>query len=621
MFADREAAQIGDVEELNLLRTAAEMLGHTVGRWRAESDLLSTRDNLEMRVQQRTAALNQTNLALQMLNECNWAISQAQNEDTLLREVCRIAVETGGYRMAWIGYARLHEPKLVHPKASAGHVQGYLETLKIVWDDPHNRDVTGTTIRSGKPQVIRNIERASEFSIRRSAALKRGYRSAIALPLFLRGRVIGALNIYSQSVNAFGSQEIELLTDLAENLSYGIQAIRDRLGRERTEAENRQLLESLDRRLAARTQELATLFELATLAGGEQSLIDRFSPVISRVMETGYCQVVSLHLLNEDRDMLNLFVHRALSAETAAKLHNIPLTEALKAWLNVENAPIVDRELAKYEFLPPQLASQAFNSFILCQIRRHEQPQGMIVFYRTVGEFFTLDEISFLVAVGEQINFIIENHHMKQHITDVAITAERQRLSRDLHDSVAQSLYGLTLLSRSGREAAAEGDLDQLEETLTTLESSAFQALKEMRLLLFELRPMALQQEGLVKALNLRLEMVERRAGVKVVCELDDDLRFFPEVQSDLYMIATEALNNVLKHALANQVCLTLQAHNGNLEMEIVDNGCGFDTTQVVYGLGLQNMTERAEKLGAHFELVSAPGEGTRIFVQLQGRS
>jgi signal transduction histidine kinase/DNA-binding response OmpR family regulator/putative methionine-R-sulfoxide reductase with GAF domain len=617
LFLDDRHDRYWADEEVLLLRTAAEMVGNTLYRWQTETELQRSRDQLEVRVHHRTVALRQSNLALQMLSQCNWAISQVQNEIDLLNEVCRIAVEVGGYRMAWIGYAQQNEQKSVEPLTSAGFERGFLEKVNITWADrPRGRGPTGSAIRSGRPQVENDVEHAEAFSPWRTVALKRRYRAAIALPLFLHGRPIGALNIYAVETNAFGFQEIELLTDLAENLSYGIQSIRNRVERARVETENQELLESLDRRLAARSQELATLFELATLSGGEQSLVDRLTPLISRVMETNYCQRTSFHLLNNDRSILELFLERELSPEACAALATIPVSDPLQDWLATLNAPVVTRDLVPYLFLPSQLRQQDFETIIICQIRRQNQPQGLLCFYRTIPDDFTLDEISFLVAVTEQINVIIENHNMKQRIADIAVTSERQRLARDLHDLVAQSLYGLTLLARSGLEAAAEGDYGQLSETLTNLESSAFQALREMRLLLFELRPLALQQEGLVKALQLRLATVEQRTGCQVNFDLDENLWFDPELQADLYMIAIEALNNILKHAQATEIKVRLANEGTDLVLEIQDDGCGFDLDTVVYGFGLQTMPERVAKIGGQYFLDATPGAGTRIRVQ-----
>jgi signal transduction histidine kinase len=242
-------------------------------------------------------------------------------------------------------------------------------------------------------------------------------------------------------------------------------------------------------------------------------------------------------------------------------------------------------------------------------------------FYRESAQGFALDEISLLVALTEQVGVILENHRLRQRIEEVAVLEERQRLARDLHDSVTQTLYGLTLFARSGRDAAEEGDLARLSTSLGEVEANALQALREMRLLLYELLPLALEQEGLVQALNQRLNAVERRAGLAVTYQAEEGLELPRAVQQHLYHITIEALNNTLKHSEATEVQVRLTRSGSQLQLEIADNGRGFDPGQVSGGLGYANMRERAQSLGGRLDIVSSPGAGTRVsaFIDLLG--
>jgi PAS domain S-box-containing protein len=145
-------------------------------------------------------------------------------------------VTKGGYRLAWIGLAEPDERKSVRPVAQAGFEEGYLETVNITWaDDERGRGPTGTAIRTGKPAVNRNSETDPAFAPWREPAVERGFASAIALPLTLSTGTIGALVVYSTKVDAFDADEEELLRRLAEDLAYGIGALRDRAERERAE--------------------------------------------------------------------------------------------------------------------------------------------------------------------------------------------------------------------------------------------------------------------------------------------------------------------------------------------------------------------------------------------------
>jgi signal transduction histidine kinase len=225
--------------------------------------------------------------------------------------------------------------------------------------------------------------------------------------------------------------------------------------------------------------------------------------------------------------------------------------------------------------------------------------------------------MSILVALAEQVGVIVENYRLRQRIQEMAVLQERQRLARDLHDSVSQSLYSLTLFARAGREAVEDGDASRLSDNLENLETTALQALREMRLLLYELRPAALEQEGLARALDLRFDTVERRAGIQVDYEIEGNIDLPQPVETELYHISIEALNNTLKHAGAGRVSVCLCSRRDGLELKIADDGCGFDPAQPHSGLGLPSMRERVERLGGSLEILSSLGAGTQVTVHV----
>jgi len=202
---------------------------------------------------------------------------------------------------------------------------------------------------------------------------------------------------------------------------------------------------------------------------------------------------------------------------------------------------------------------------------------------------------------------------------DQAVLEERQRLARDLHDSVAQALYSVTLHAEAASRLLVAGDLVATGAYLRELQDAAQEALEEMRRLIFELRPPLLEQAGLAAALQARLDAVEGRANLEtqLVVEGVSDLPAF--VEQALYRIAQEALNNILKHARARHVGVYLRLANSQLTLEIVDDGQGFDqaVARQTGGLGLQGIAERVAELGGKLTLQSTPGDGTRIRVEL----
>jgi signal transduction histidine kinase len=196
-----------------------------------------------------------------------------------------------------------------------------------------------------------------------------------------------------------------------------------------------------------------------------------------------------------------------------------------------------------------------------------------------------------------------------------AVAAERNRLARELHDSVTQSLYSLTLLAVAGQRMIQAEDLQQIAGNQARLGEIAQQALQEMRLLVYELRPLALESEGLIGALEHRLETVERRAGIQARVLVEGEVELTPDLEEELYRIAQEALNNALKHAGASQVVLSLRVAAESVVLEVTDDGQGFDVADMhdTGGLGLISMQERADKIGGQLAVRSAPDKGTRV--------
>lgn len=176
--------------------------------------------------------LQRANRALKALSKCDEALVHSTDEMALLQDVCQIIVEAGGYRMAWIGYAMDNAAKNVRPMAYRGYEKGYLDTVDVTWDGTdRGMGPTGTAIRTGRHHIVRYVRDDSMFTPWRKAALERGYASVIGLPLRNGKTTFGALTIYSEKPDTFDPEEVTLLTELADNLAYGIIALRDRVQR------------------------------------------------------------------------------------------------------------------------------------------------------------------------------------------------------------------------------------------------------------------------------------------------------------------------------------------------------------------------------------------------------
>ncbi len=199
------------------------------GRTRA----LVMAETMTAELRQSEATLRRRNRDLRLLSDCNMAMVHASKEFDLLEKICRLCVERGGYRMAWVGYAEHDEHKTVRPVAQSGHEDGYLDGISVSWaDNSHGQGPTGTAIRTGRPCIIADIERNPVMAPWRASAMKRGCRSSVALPLVCDATILGALNIYSSEENAFDLDELKLLEELASDIAYGILSLRTRSAHE-----------------------------------------------------------------------------------------------------------------------------------------------------------------------------------------------------------------------------------------------------------------------------------------------------------------------------------------------------------------------------------------------------
>jgi len=220
-----------------------------------EAELRASRAQLEQMVLERTRALK-------MLSESNQMLMHATDEQQLLTDVCAAVVDVGGYRTAWVGFVEHDEQKSIRPVGSAGEAASYLEDLKLSWSaEPTNQGPVARCIREGRPVVARDLPNDPDHSVWVAEAINRGFRSVIGLPLFdSEGAVFGAIAICAEQPDAFRANEKKLLSELAGDLAFGIEALREKRRRVAAEEQVR------DAALYTRSLIEASLDPLATVS-------------------------------------------------------------------------------------------------------------------------------------------------------------------------------------------------------------------------------------------------------------------------------------------------------------------------------------------------------------------
>lgn len=311
-------------------------------------------------------------------------------------------------------------------------------------------------------------------------------------------------------------------------------------------------------------------------------------------------------------------------------------TEQIPVAYSVEpNQLVVVEDTGDFSQIDPASAASAqasgYGAFIAVPLAIGQRFLGLLLFGSAKPRKFTPREKRLQAGIGSLVAAAVERIRLREETEaaqrraerlaeqaqKVAALEERNRLARELHDSVSQALYGIGLGARTAR-TLLDRDPSRLAEPLDYILSLAEAGLIEMRALIFELRPESLEQEGLITALTKQAASLQARHGIRVEVEFCEEPPLPLEVKEGLYRIAREALHNTVKHAQAANVCLSLVRIPRGYRLSISDDGHGFDPNQSFPGhLGLQSMRERTQALNGLFRIESQPGYGTMITVEI----
>ena len=378
----------------------------------------------------------------------------------------------------------------------------------------------------------------------------------------------------------------------------------------------------LERRVARRTRELETLLGMARNLTVTQDLEPLLHHILKQIRPVvNYTRARVFHC--PDGTCLNLLIDMGGSSSP-------PLPQRRQL---ADYPPHVQVIQSGRPLIIPNVRADTSTAQVWCDSLREQRPTiaswlgvplmlkgqtlGLVTFGHKQADYYTSRHIDLALAFANHVAIAIENARLYEQAQALASLEERRHLARELHDSVSQALYGIALGTRTAR-LLLDRDPSRLAEPLDYIMNLAEAGLSEMRTLIFELRPEILEAEGLVAALTKQSEALEARHNLMVVTHLNQEPAIPLTIKEALYRISQEATHNIVKHAKASQVDLSLTQTTDKLILEIKDDGQGFDSQQNFPGhLGLQSMHERAERQGGRFELQSTPGQGTIIRVQM----
>jgi len=431
----------------------------------------------------------------------------------------------------------------------------------------------------------------------------------VDVPVRIGGEVLGVLVAESRQSHAFNQDDFEVLTAAAQQAGLAIEKAR-LLAAERRRADE---LDALRTTMAEVTAEL----ELATLL---QAIVERAVGLIDAT--TG-----ELGLYDEASREVQVAFAYGHDKDSVGTRH--PLGEGAMGCAAETGEPLIIADYNTWERRAPQYADVPMHSAVAAPLKIGGRLVGVIALAdANPTRQYSPADLHLLNLFAQQAAIAIENARLYDQAQQAAVVEERGRLARELHDSVTQSLYSLTLLSEAGQRLAEAGEVERVQGYLTRIGDIGQQALNEMRLLVYELRPLALESVGLVGALRQRLDAVEQRVGIETRLVIGGEagtIQLPTNLEEELFRIGQEALNNALKHAPPTSVEVLIHVVGDGtgqrVELEVRDNGQGFDLDAVrdKGGMGLVSMRERAEKIGGRLTIRAAPGEGTQVRVVVGG--
>jgi GAF domain-containing protein/ligand-binding sensor domain-containing protein len=546
----------------------------------------------------------------QVIHEVDQHIASILDVDQLVQEIVLDIRDSFGYYEVGIGLIEGDELVI---KASSGirwqDLEGPPLRIKVGAEG-----VMGWVADTGQPMLVPDVSKEPRYLVWPHTART---RSELAVPLKSKAGVIGVLNIESNELEAFHQEDITVLQSLASRAAIAI--------------ENARYFEAEQRR-AEQFRVITEVARRITLTLDQQEMLSEMARLIRKAF--GYYHV-GIGLIEGDE-----LVYRV----GAGELWDDPAFAFKPARLKLGKEGISGRVAASGEpLLIPDVSQDPRYVWMEGSQTRSELVVPILVKGQVIGVLdaqsdrvsaFDNADLAVLQSLAHQAGAAIENARLYAQAQQAAVMEERQRLARDLHDAVTQTLFSASLIAEAV-PASWEIDRQEGRQLLLEVQRLVRGAMAEMRTLLLELRPAALMESDLGDLMRQLSEAASGREGLPVQVTLEGLCVLPPDVHVTMYRIAQEALNNVGKHARASRIEVALRCaptpsawraerdplgSGARVELRVNDNGRGFDPSEIPSDrLGLGIMRERAEAIGARLTIDSRPGRGTQITVVWEG--
>lgn len=469
-------------------------------------------------------------------------------------------------------------------------------------DDP----IASQVVATGAPVALL---RAFDDPRVAEIAAREGVHSAISVPLKSHGKVTGIMAVATRTERRFGTADLELLSSVGGQLGMAI--------RHATVFEL-----SLQR-----TREMEALLAISRAVAASLDLPLVLDRALEAILEVTSAEAAEIWLVHGDGTLAR---DRSVGSAT-------PLEESTSFWEGADLPDLPDLVIASREpvlvhdvagddrFLGTAVRRAGFQTYCALPLLHREAPLGVLVLVARDPHALTRsEELKLLAGVGEVIGVAIENARLYERVQDTAVLEERERLAREMHDGLAQMLTYVNAQSLAIGKLLGAGHLEDARRELAQLEQRVQEAYGDVREAILGLRTSPRAPGGLLASLARYLESFEDMTNIRTRLEVDEaavEATLPSAVEIQLTRIVQEALANVRKHARAKTARVCVEPTGDGLRIVVADDGRGFDPTRLEPQgwprFGLQTMRERAEAVGGSFLIISQPGEGTRVTVEL----
>ncbi|MFQ5342971.1 MAG: GAF domain-containing protein, partial [Anaerolineae bacterium] len=621
-------------DEIESLAEAFNVMSRNLRRSRAEIERWNR--ELELQVEERTAALQSANLQLQALTR----VSQQINAALVLPDALEAVAEAS---RAVLGAGRcavyLLDPSTgeVHCAVAQGLSPAYIDAVQQFYREIPGRQVMDTR----RPLVIRDAANDPRLSVIHESVRREGYRSVALLPLAHGDESLGMLAFYHEAEREYTADDLELAQTFANHAAIAIK--------------NARLFDTISQRAA----ELSTLYAVASTVSQSLHLDEVLNNALDevlKVMQTDTqisdfrfqisdfglgsadlgmphslsesCHSPSvvgwIYLVDEEMEGLILSAYRGAGGELARQVHWLRFGEGFSGHVAQHREPLLVKDIDENSTVVPHPAALRgrLRSFAGVPLEAKGHILGVLAVASYGDRQFTRRETDLLSSIGRQVAIAVDNARLYDQSREVAALEERNRLAREIHDTLAQGLTGIVVQLEAAERVAARRP-EQATASLERAKTLARRSLEEARRSLWNLRPTPLERLSLSEALRQEAARLNGQNGLEVNFAIVGEERRLPaDAELNLFRIAQEALTNVHKHAQADTVTVELAFNRNSLRLSVADDGIGgVDSTgnsSQKAGLGLVGMRERANLLGGELHVESPPGAGTRIVVDVR---